>query len=63
MTPDEHIEAVRAATAVRAQAEADWRATIRAAARDRVPIRRIGDAAGVVHTRVFQLVSGRDKDK
>lgn len=47
----------RAATK-RAVAEENWKAAIRAAVAGGVSLRRVGEAAGVSHVRVLQILRG-----
>ena len=46
---------IRRASKRRATAETEWREAVKAAHAAGIPIRRIGDAAGVSHVRVLQL--------
>lgn len=65
MTPptaaQEALTAVRRATAARRQAESEWRASLRHAASAGCTMRQIAEETDVTHTRVFQLVNGRDR--
>jgi transposase-like protein len=52
------ITALRRATTRRASAEEAWRAAIRTAHAEGIPIRAIGKAAGISHVHVLRIVRG-----
>jgi transposase-like protein len=56
--PLDPLTRVRRATARRSRSEAEWREAIRTAVASGRTVRAVGEAAGVSHVRVLQIVRG-----
>jgi hypothetical protein len=58
MSTDQRLVKLRRLTGRRSHVSEEWRQAILEAHAAGVPIRRIGDAAGISHVRVLQITRG-----